>query len=250
MKKLIFYLIIITFSLSAVGQNAKNKSITGSWINAAVFDYYESLKDSTCNVFHLNYHRLEPLYLSFNDRRQLKITYRYEQPGAIYKITQSAENIVVIAFGKKFQKIYLENGLLKLKIEGNLINEGNLITFKKVSDNYSNDVFGEFIKGIIFKKYNTYLIASFTETNIYNNKRVKRNDFRQVMKEIFNCDAVDIAQMGTFKHQHLCLPEIAIYYNDKGSKWTNPRVLGIQSGNDYVRLIDTSGVVILTLKPN
>ena len=126
--------------------------------------------------------------MSFDDKNQLKIAYRYEQPIITCKITHSAPSFVVIAFGKKHQKIYLKNGLLNLQIEGNIINEGYLISFKKVSDQYSKDVFGEFIKGIIFGKNKTYTIASFNESNSYNNKVINRNNFQAVLKEVFKFD--------------------------------------------------------------
>ena len=250
MKKILFYFIAFLFCLSAKGQVVKKKSISGSWINTAVADYYESIKDSTCSVFQLNHRRLVPLYLSFDDKNQVKITFRIEQNIATYNITESARSFVVIAFGKKHQKIYLKNGLLNLQIEGNIINEGYLISFKKVSDQYSNDVFGEFIKGIIFEKNKTYTIATLNESNSCNNKVINRNNFQAVLKEVFKCDGIDIANLASFKFGKYCLPELAIYNNNQGNQWTNPRILGIQTRKDYVKFIDSTGVSVLTLNAN
>jgi len=68
------------------------------------------------------------------------------------------------------------------------------------------------------------------------------------LKEIFQCEEVEIVQLGLFTFGKSCLPEISIYYNSEVGR-RDPRVLGIITDPDCIQFIDKSGDTILTLKP-
>lgn len=243
MKKAILYFVITTLCASVQGQSFNKKTVTGSWINTNVADFYESNKEHACDINYFDNDKFVPLYLSFENESQLKITFRIEQRIFTYKVNHTNSDSISISRGENIYKIYLEKDVLKLRYRG------NLITFKKVSDNYSSDVFGEFIKDIIFRKHKNFTITSFKESNNYNGYVFRKNNFKQKLKELFKCDQVDVVQLGSFKSGSTCLPEIALYYNAK-NKMGSPRVLGIITDTDNVEFIDNSGTTILTLKPN
>lgn len=245
MKKAILYFIITIVYASAQCQNSNKKAntITGTWINTNVSDFYESKKENACDINYFDNNKFVPLYLSFENENLLKITFRIEQRVFTYKVNQSKPNSIVISRNKNIYKIFLSNDILTLNYND------NLITFKKVSDNYSTDVFGEFIKGVVFRKNDNYTVLSFKERNGYTGYVFTKKDFKQKIKEIFRCDHVDIVQLGSFKFEKSCLPEIALYYNNR-NKWSSPRVLGIITDKDNIKFIDNSGNNILTLKAN
>jgi len=244
MKFIILSFVISIFSASIIrGQSFDRKSISGSWININVINSYESNKEHPCDLKYFDDDRFLPLYLSFENKNQLKITFRIEQKIFTYNVSQSNPDSILIYRGKNVFKIYVIKDLLRLQYHN------NLITFKKVSNTYSNDVFGEFIKDIIFKNYKNYIIASFTETKNYNNKAFNRYNFLMALKEIFQCKEVEIVQLGSLKYGKSCLPEIALYNNEE-SEFKSPRVLGILIENGIIKFVDNLGIPILTIKSN
>jgi hypothetical protein len=242
MKKIILFFIFNSIWASTQGQGHSKNIITGSWININVSDYYESNNKISCDTKYFDNNEFVPSYLSFENNDQLRITFKIEQKIFTYTVTYFSSDSIIIHRGNNIFKIYLNNDLLKLQYYN------KVITFKKVSDHYSTDVFGEFIKSVIFKKYLNFITTSFKKGNHYNDKIINRNNFKMKMKEIFMCDAVDFAQLALFNWRNSCLPEIAIYYS-KEDKWVPPRVLGLLIDNDNVKFIDSSGRIILTLTP-
>ena len=243
MKKIILYFIITTIYTSAQSQDHNRNIITGSWININITDYYDSNKEYPCDIKYFDNDKFMSLYLSFENKNQLKITFRIEQKIFTYNVIQSNPDSIIIYKGKNVFRIYLIKDLLRLQYHN------NLIIFKKVSNTYSSDVLGEFIKDIIFKNYKNYIIASFTETKDYNNKVFNRYNLLMTLKEIFQCKEVEIVQLGSLKYGKSCLPEIALYYSE-GSKFKSPRVLGILIENGIIKFVDNLGVPILTIKSN
>ncbi|MDO6433110.1 hypothetical protein Q4E93_21050 [Flavitalea sp. BT771] len=242
MKKAIVYSVIAVLCASVQGQIARAKTITGAWINVNVAGFYESGEGHDCSIKYFDHEKFLPLYLSFENDNQVKVTFRIEQRVFTYKVAHTGPDSMSISREDNVYSLYLVKEALKLRYKG------DLITFKKVSENYSADVFGEFIKGIVFRDNKTYKVASFIESGNYGNWVFDKSNFKLKIKALFKCDHVDVVQLGSFKFQNTCLPEIALYY-DSNSKWSGPRVLGIIINKDAIRFIDNKGGDVLTLKP-
>lgn len=216
-----------------------NKSkITGSWININVAEYYESVLQK-CDSNYFDNNKFIPLYLSF-DNDQVKLTLRIEQTIFNYKVNYSKSNSICIQRGNNNYRIFVSNDTLKLNYNQ------NLIVFRKVADNFSSDVFEEYIKKSIFLNHEKYLVSSFKNINKVNNTPIDKSNFKHKIKNLFKCDHVDFVQLGFLSYKNICLPKIALYYNSN-KEFTSPRVLGILIETNEVKLIDTSGTVILTL---
>jgi hypothetical protein len=242
MNKSILNIVFCVLCFSVRGQVNDKIYISGSWINTDVSDVYESGKSKFCDIKYFgDSSRFVPLFLSFESGKELRITFRIEQPVLTYRVLHSCHDSISISRGLNTYKIYIFGERLRLRYNN------NWITFRKVANSYSNDVFGEFIKDGIFKSRFKYTIDSFAESNNYNNAVVNRNNFQQTMKEIFNCEQVEIVTLGTFKFGEFCLPEVAIYYN-RTSKRSSPRVLGIDRSNNNINLIDSAGFNVVIFR--
>lgn len=242
MNKIILILVIIITSKYTQGQSSK--TLAGSWINMNVIDYYKSDKDCSCLLKDFENDKFVPLYLSFNNLVQVKISFRIEQEIFTYKVKNVKRDSAMIIRGHNSYNIYLKNGKLKLKFHN------RVVTFVKVSDNYSKDVFGEFIRNLIFDKHKSYIIDSFLRANDNNYKNIvfDRINFQEQLKKIFKSKEVEIVQLGTFKFNDSCFPEIAIYYSGE-KKYDSPEVLGIIAKDDRINFVDKSGVTVLSLIP-
>jgi len=120
MKKIILYFIITTLWTSVQGQHLNKKTITGSWINTNVTNYYESNKEHACDIKYFDNDKFVPLYMSFENKNRLKITFRIEQKIFTYSVNQSNPDSIIICRGKNIFKIYLIKDLLKLQYHNNL----------------------------------------------------------------------------------------------------------------------------------
>lgn len=209
----------------------------------SVVDYYETGAEQVCDLKYFDEDKFTPLYLSFERKDQLKLTYKLEQKIFTYKVNYSSSDSIFISRGKNLHRIYISNDTLTLKYNK------NLIPFKKVSDNFSSDVFGEYMKGIIFKKHENYLVSSFMGKAASSVCIIKKENFKKKIKEIFKCDYIDFVQLGLVRVKNNCLPTIALYYNNS-KETTNPYILGILMQTDEVNFIDVSGINVLTLKSN
>ncbi|MDD4971837.1 MAG: hypothetical protein PHT07_20625 [Paludibacter sp.] len=243
MKKIILYFIVMVLCKFGQCQVPSKNDIKGSWINLSITEYYESNKQHACDINYFDNDKFIPLYLSFENKDQVKITNRIEQTIFTYKVNYTKPDSIFIYRGENIYSIYVLKDTLKL------MHNQNVISFKKVSDNYSTDVFGEYIKGVIFKKHENYLNSSFKESHVYNNILISRANFKDKIMEIFKCDHVDFVQLGSFKFKNTCLPEIALYY-DNSKKRERPRVIGILIENDEINFIDESGINVLIIKSN
>jgi len=92
-----------------------------------------------------------------------------------------------------------------------------IATFIKVSDYSSKDIFGDFIKNIVFNRHKNYRIDSFIRPrdNSYENIVLNKGNFQKKLKEIFKSEEVEIVQLGTFRFGKSCWPELAIYYENE-----------------------------------
>lgn len=244
MKKFILYISLTALWVFVQGQGNNMRTFAGSWINTNVTDFYESTKNIHCDFKYFDNDEFVPLYLSFENENEVKITYRIEQRIFTYKVIHSTPDSISISGGKNIYKIYFENNLLKFQY-----NE-NLITFRKASNKYSIYVFAEYIKGIIFRNHKTYMVTSFKENNNHNKMLVSKDDFEQKLRDIFGCEHVEIVQLGTFKYEPYCLPEIALYDSAKNKLGALTRTLGVLISEDNVQFVDNSGAIIVELKPN
>jgi hypothetical protein len=217
--------------------------LSGSWINTNVSDSYELILNHACNIYYFDNNKFLPLYLSFLDENHLKATFRIEQKIFTFLVNHSNPDSIFIYRDKNHYRIYFENGVLKLQYGR------YLITFKKVSNNYSKNVFGEYVKENIFKKNKSYVITFFKESDKYKKLLVNRNNFLPTMVQMFKCNAVDLVDLGTFGFENACLPEVAIY-QEGNARQDGPRRLGIVIGTDSIILVDSRRTNILTLKPN
>ena len=242
MKKVILCFIISIFSAAVQAQKFDKKEFTGSWLNVNIADFYESKNGYDCNNYSFDNEKFRPLYLSFLNKDKLIITFRIEHKKFIYKVDYSNPEAIFIRYEKNAFRISVLKEVLRLQYDG------NLIMFKKVSDNFSTDVLGEYIKGMIFKDHKSYTIKFFKENNKYDS-RINRKNFQQKIQELFKCDEVEFVKLGRMKSGNTCLPEIALYFNT-GVRSNTPRVLGILKDRGGIRFIDSAGDNILILKPN
>jgi len=241
--KMILFLALTFASIKGMPNcNVSNlDQIRGSWINNQMYEYYKSAKTNPCNEKFFERSNSVPLYLSFNEKKQIEITFRYEQKIGIYHIKSSVGDSIIAYKDRRVLKIKLMKDLLVMEYEG------RTVSFKKVSSSYSNDVFGEFVKSLVFENHNSYTIESFNENKKFNNRIVDRGNFRQTLKEVFACEFVNFAQLGLFKYGDYCLPELALYYKNKDSS-DGPKLLGINTEYKIVKFINSSGEVVLRLK--
>lgn len=214
MKMITFaFIILTTYSLSQA-QGPKRNWCGGSWINANLAEYYESGDEHPCgDIKYFDNDKFVPLYFSFTNEKKLRITSRIEQKlFSTYFIISSGSDSIVISNGtKKTRTIYLYGELLKLRYDN------NLLVFRKVSDIYSTDVFGEFIKQKLFKKYKRFKI-SFSKSGNKSDIEFTRFNVKQNLIKIFKCKSVDFVQLGSQKFKGLCLPQVALYGDEKTSE--------------------------------
>jgi hypothetical protein len=205
-------------------------------------DYYKSDKSKPCDIKYFGNDKFLPLYLSFENKHQVKVTLRIEQKILTYNVKYLGSHSFITR-NKNVYEIYLiKHDTLKLRYNG------NLVLFKRVSYSYSVNVFDQFIKDIIFKEIKSYKIASFTENYKYLRSVITASNFNEKMKAIFSCQQVEFAQLASFQYGNSCLPEIALYGNT--TKLKNPRELGIKVENNNIKFIDKAGNIILILEPN
>jgi len=224
-------------------QVSNKNNINGSWINISINEYYKSNNQLVCDVNYFDNDKFIPLFLSFENKHQVKLTPRIEQTIFTYEVNYSNPDSIIIYRGRNVYRIYIINDTLKLKYNQ------NIISFTKVSETFSSDVFGEYVKGIMFKTHQTYSVSFFSDSHSNTNFSMNSSNFNEKIKLLFKCDNVDFVQLGTYKYKNTCLPEIAIYYNNS-KKWNYPRILGILIENDKINFIDESGIIVLTIKSN
>jgi hypothetical protein len=244
MKKTVLYFIVTIFCASAMGQKINKNAITGSWLNVKIVDLYEPKNGHGCDISSFDNHdKLRPLYLSFINPNKVIIKFRVEGGKEIWNVNYSNPDSIFISLGKIIYRISVLKGVLQLR------DKDHLIIYKKVSDGYSKDVFGEYVKDIIFSEHKSYAISFFKESNKYSNSIVNRENFTHKIGELFKSDAVEFVKLGAMKYGNTCLPEIVLYFEPE--KAYNMRVFGILKDKGNIGFIDrSSGVNILSLKPN
>lgn len=234
-------LFFLSFLITIICVSVQGQSINGSWINSKIIDYYQSDEVKACDIKFFGDNKFVPLYLSFDRTNHVIVTFRIEQPKLNYKVKLMKTNFFVITHGKNKFEIHLNGDSLTLNYNQ------NLITFKKVINTYTNDVFGNYIKNIIFGGNKKFIIKFLTQAKRSQRIIIKRSNFLQEMKEILKCKNVEFAQLGTFNYNKFCLPELALY-NCDNNKSNGPIVLGIFIQNDFIKFIDNSKKVILELQ--
>ena len=177
MKNNILYFLVVVLCNSVQSQMSSERKITGSWINIGLTEYYEAEMPKMCDIKDFDNDKFVPLFLSFVNKNEVKVTFRYEQTIHTYKVDYSKPDSTYIYIGQDIHKIYVENDTLKLKYNQ------NLISFRKVSDSYSSDVFGEYMKRKIFMEHKNYLVTLFKENYGYS-ESINESNFKQKFKKL------------------------------------------------------------------
>lgn len=245
---IIFALIIVAHQL--YGQKPSNEILVGSWINNKIIDHYSCHNDCVCDTKNYFFDRENygPLYLSFDTKGKVKITFRYEQRVITYGVMRKDDGSFTICNENTRKPIFdvkYQNDTLAVKFENYWIN------FTRVSSKDSKTVFAEFVKSIIFRKYHNYIIASeyiSKKINLIKINQLNIANIESRLKNFFKCSTVEFAELVSFDDHGSCLPAVALFTDNK-KMWVAPRVLGIRIENDFVKFLDTSGTTVLILKP-
>jgi hypothetical protein len=240
MKKINMFLILLAFWTSVDGQAINEKSAFGSWINIDVADYYTSDEKQICDIKYFDKDEFIPLFLSFKSRDEIEINFRIEQKKVSYKVNYVNGVLTSISRGKNTYKVDLGIDFLKLRYNN------HLVTFKRVSDSYTNDVFGSFIKGLIFREHKSYVIVRSINKD-YKLKLITAQNFSENIRKIFRCSQYEFVLLGSFEYQGKCLPEIAIY-RAKAKGESIPESLGILSEKTEIKFVDHANHTVLGLK--
>ena len=240
MKKLIL-LLFTASTLSAVqGQRANSLHITGSWINVSVADLYESSKEKNLDVKAFSDERFTPLFLSFQNDDKVKVTFRVEQTVGNYSASAVSNDSFVIRNAKNEYGIFQQGNMLRLT------RNHRPVLFKRVSDKYSSDVFGEYIKGLIFYGNDKRFISFCKGTKMYDNAPITSDNFTQKIKKIFKCDHAGFSTLGSTKYNSTRLPLLLLYYNN-GKNSSRPLAYGVLIDKEEVRFLDDHGANVLVL---
>lgn len=240
MKTLMPIIILIEIFISPAQAQNTYKSQSGSWINQNVIKYYMNGQGLGCNIKDFDNDKFIPLSISFKSTNKLVVVFRAEQSVAYYIANYSDGNLVSISNKKNIYKVEQSNDILMLNYHG------NKIQFKKVSDNFSNDVFMEFIKNLIFNNH-SFLTLRLSNSNKIT--KVTKDDIIEKLKGVFRCDLLEAVQLGTFKDGERCLPEIVAYHKIN-NQLSSPQIFGVVIDPGRVTFIDSSMNSVAILKPN
>lgn len=231
--------LIGTFTLQAQAQ-MPFKGQTGSWINENIVKYYMGGKEKSCSIEDFDNDKYIPLSISFKEANELILSLRIEQRKAYYKATYYKGELISISNKINVYKVRQSNNVLVLNYRG------NKISFRKVSNTFSNNVFMEFIKNLIFKS-NKSLKLSIRGCG--KPTEVTKQNLLKKLNAGFRGNMVEFVELGTYKSGDKCLPEIAIYQKNEG-KWERPQILGILINDNEVKFIDTYGNTEAILQRN
>ncbi len=243
MGKYSVYIIVYFFTSVCHGQATTNPIFGGSWLNMEIVDYYNNSDGNGCLVRGWADTLFCPRSISFENPSLIRMTFFPEQREFVYRVIRKKHDSLTIHNTANTRKLYLAHDTLKLQYSE------RIVQYLKVSNQFSNDVFGDFIKNKIFERHKHYRISAFTESRVKMTEPINRISFVRIMKELFKCDRAEIVTLSTFKYSDKCLPEINFYFKE-GPRVRYPRTLAILLNREEVEFIDKNANTVLRLTAN